>query len=143
MKDTAPFDVKEARKDEFHKKWDVNLFIKNAAERSREDRENPVSVYLGCFSTKQLADFCREGYQKTQATELKVREELMNRIEVGDNIIAVSFDVVKYHETITPQMLQWHTVTARNPRQIRLDFGGWFSKNNILWVQMFNKVQND
>ena len=140
MKDTTPFDVAEAKKDEFHKKWDINLFIKNAAERSREDKDNPVSVYLGCFSTKQLADFCREGYQKTKATEQKVREELMNRIEVGDYVIAVPFDVVKSYNPITPQMLQWHNVTARNARQIRLDLGGWYSKNNILWFQMFNKV---
>ncbi len=143
MKDTAPFDVKEAKKDRFHEKWDIDLFIKNAAERSRENRDTPVSVYLCCFSTKQLADFCKEGYQKTQATEQKVREELMNRIEVGDKVLVAPFDVVKSYQEVTPQMLEWHTVTARNARQIRLEQGGWYSKNNILWFQMFNKAKND
>ncbi len=81
MKDTAPFDVRKARQDnEFYRSYILDDFIKKEADRAREDKDNPVGKYLGCFSTKQLADFCREGSHKTKATEQKVREELINRI---------------------------------------------------------------
>lgn len=138
MKDHKAFNVEE-NQTICREKWNLDDFIKNAAETAIEGRTD-VSEQLGCFSTKQLALFCRCGYQKTQKTEQKVREELMRRIEIGDKILAVPFDVVTSHmEPDTPPV--WRTVDARNERMVRLEGGGWYSKNNICWMEMFAKQE--
>ena len=134
MKDHEAFNVKE-NQTICRKNWNLDDFIKNAAEMVIEGKTD-VSEHLGCFSTKQLAMFCRCGYQKTQKTEQKVREELMRRIEVGDRILAVSWDMVKSYQNI-PEDLARREVTARNERMVRLDQGGWYSKNNICWTKMY------
>ena len=118
--------------------WDLDTFIRDAAERAIESGRK-VGEYLGCFSTKQLARYCRCGYQKTQKTEKKVREELMRRIDVGDRILAVPWDMVTANRTPDAPPV-WREVTARNERMIRLDQGGWYSKNNICWAEMFMEV---
>lgn len=134
MKDYKAFNVEE-NQTICREKWNLDDFIKNAAETAIEGRTD-VSEQLGCFSTKQLALFCRCGYQKTQKTEQKVREELMRRIEVGDRILAVAWDMVKSYQNM-PEDLARREVTARNERMVRLDQGGWYSKNNICWTEMF------
>lgn len=118
--------------------WDLDTFIRDAAERAIESGRK-VGEYLGCFSTQQLAMYCRCGYQKTQKTEKKVREELMRRIDVGDRILAVPFDMVTANRTPDASPV-WREVTARNERMIRLDQVGWYSKNNICWAEMFMEV---
>ena len=134
MKDHKEFDINKERTI-CRTNWDLDIFIRDAAERAIEAKAD-VGEYLGCFSTKQLAFYCRQGYQKTQKTEKKVREELMRRIEVGDKILAVPFDMVTANRTPDAPPV-WHEVTARNERMIRLDQGGWYSKNNICWAKMF------
>ena len=134
MKDHEAFNVKE-NQTICRQNWNLDDFIKNAAEMVIEGKTD-VSEHLGCFSTKQLAMFCRCGYQKTQKTEQKVREELMRRIEVGDKILAVAWDMVKSYQNM-PEDLARREVTARNERMVRLDQGGWYSKNNICWTEMF------
>lgn len=134
MKDHKAFNVEE-NQTICREKWNLDDFIKNAAETAIEGRTD-VSEQLGCFSTKQLAMFCRCGYQKTQKTEQKVREELMRRIEVGDRILAVTWDMVKSYQNM-PEDLARREVTARNERMVRLDQGGWYSKNNICWMEMY------
>ena len=136
MIDHKPFDI-EKEKCYGREHWDLDVFIRDAAERAIEGGKD-IGEYLGCFSTKQLAFYCRQGYQKTQKTEKKVREELMRRIEIGDKILAVPFDVVTSHmEPDTPPV--WRTVDARNERMIRLKDGGWYSKNNICWAEMLQE----
>ena len=137
MKDHKPFDIKK-EKCYGREHWDLDTFIRDAAERAIEGGKD-IGEYLGCFSTKQLAMYCRCGYQKTQKTEKKVREELMRRIEVDDRILAVPFDMVTANRTPDAPPV-WREVTARNERMIRLDQGGWYSKNNICWAEMFMEV---
>lgn len=134
MKDHKEFDINKERTI-CRTNWDLDTFIRDAAERAIEAKAD-VGKYLGCFSTKQLARYCRCGYQKTQKTEKKVREELMRRIDVGDRILAVSWDMVTQYQDV-PKDLVWREVTARNERMVRLDQGGWYSKNNICWAEMF------
>ena len=134
MKDHEAFNVKE-NQTICRQNWNLDDFIKNAAETVIEGKTD-VSEQLGFVSTKQLALFCRCGYQKTQKTEQKVREELMRRIEVGDRILAVTWDMVKSYQNM-PEDLARREVTARNERMVRLDQGGWYSKNNICWTEMF------
>ena len=135
MKDCKEFDI-EKKRTFGRENWDLDVFIRDAAERAIESKAD-VSNYLGCFSSKQLARYCRQGYQKTQKTEKKVREELMRRIEVGDKILAVSWDMVTNYQNVPA--LEWREVTARNERMVRLDQGGWYSKNNICWAEMFTE----
>lgn len=137
MKDHKEFDINKERTI-CRTNFDLDTFIRDAAERAIEAKAD-VGEYLGCFSTKQLAFYCRQGYQKTQKTEKKVREELMRRIEVGDKILAVPFDMVTANRTPDAPLV-WREVTARNERMIRLDQGGWYSKNNICWAEMFMEV---
>lgn len=133
MKDHKEFDINKERTI-CRTNWDLDTFIRDAAERAIEAKAD-VGEYLGCFSTKQLAFYCRQGYHKTQKTEKKVREELMRRIEVGDKILALPFDMVTANRTPDAPSV-WREVTARNERMIRLDQGGWYSKNNICWAEM-------
>ena len=138
MKDHKEFDVNKERT-LCREHWDLDTFIRDAAEQAIETKAEAES-YLAIFSTKQLAMYCRQGYQKTQKTEKKVREELMRRIDVGDKILAVSFDVVTSH--MEPDaFLVWRVVDAKNKRMVRLEGGGWYSKNNICWPEMFARQE--
>ena len=140
MKDHKEFDI--GTEQTFGREnWDLDTFIRDATERAIEGGRK-VGEYLGCFSTKQLARYCRCGYQKTQKTEKKVREELMRRIDVGDRILAVSWDMVTQYQNV-PEHLVWREVTARNERMVRLDQGGWYSKNNICWAEMFEERRQE
>lgn len=135
MKDHKEFDVNKERT-LCRENWDLDTFIRDAAEQAIETKAEAEN-YLAIFSTKQLAMYCRQGYQKTQKTEKKVREELMRRIDVGDKILAVPWDMVTINQNVPN--LAWREVTARNERMVRLDQGGWYSKNNICWAEMFVK----
>lgn len=42
-----------------------------------------------------------------------------------------------------PEHLVWREVTARNERMVRLDQGGWYSKNNICWAEMFEERRQE
>ena len=143
MKDHEDFDVRKAKMDGFYEKYGIDDFIKQAATFAIENRSRPVSDYLGCFSNRQLVNYLRCGYQKTQATENKVRQELLDRIEIGDSVIALPFDLPKHYEEIRNDMIHWYKVTALRERQIRLEQGGWYNKNNICWTEMSRKPEQE
>lgn len=134
MKDVEPNNINR-RKDSFRENWNLYDFIKNDAMYAAKYRM--YDKWLGCYSNLQLSRFLAYGgYSCTQAIESAVRTVLFGRIEVGDRVIALPFDLIRDYREITDDMLQWRTVDKRNARQIRLDNGAWYSKNNIFWKGM-------
>ena len=138
MKDVEHCNINKM-KDSFHKNWGLYEFINSdglqAAENKRYDQ-------LAKYSNLQLSRFLAYGgYSCTQAIESAVRTVLFGRIEVGDRVIALPFDLIRDYREITDDMLQWRTVDKRNARQIRLDNGGWYSKNNIFWKGMYTSIK--
>ncbi len=133
MKDVKNFDFKSA----FHIGWSWLDYINLDCTQALESKNLGLSI--GLYSTEQLVRFLAfGGYACTMARERAVRTVLMHRIEVGDSILAVPFDLVAMHGDLGGALPAWRTVDKRNARQIRLGTAGWYSKNNICWKEMFN-----
>ena len=140
MKDVEHCNINKM-KDSFHKDWGLYDFIKSDALLAMEKKKYDQ---LAKYSNLQLSRFLAYGgYSCTQAAESAVRTVLFSRIEVGDSVIALPFDLIHNYMEITDDMLVWRTVDKRNARQIRLENAGWFSKNNICWTEMARQKEQE